>query len=624
MLKKIVAPVIAALLCANTFAPGIFTVPGSLTVEYIDAADYGYEIVSEGTELLTRHITDGSGNRVDLSSEGVSSERTREVLPSKYDLRDTGRVTSVKDQGITGTCWAFGALAACESSLITKGLADVNINLSEDHLIWFTGRRGWRTGDGISFSVEKDDNSAVYMSGGYWNTPVATLISWSGAALEAAYPFNGYNIKANGNHAESKRFISDFHLQDVNVLSLSNDAVSERSEDIKKAIINGGAVTVNFFFSEKHFNGGTGACYQNLMNSSNHEVSITGWDDNFSISHFSSNARPPADGAWLCKNSWSGDYGDGGYIWLSYYDTSISKVVSYNVESADNYDTVYQYDGYIPWLNNFAFEGFKTSKMANVFTASGSESLDAVGFYTTQEDVSYTVDIYKPASGASPESGTPRALAAGTLPYSGYHTIKLDTAVALLYGEKFSVVITLTANSTRAKEVFLPFEGEVWQWGNNSDKVYYTSNLGESFLYHPSEKRWLDCGATAVKQGKGHSLLNNACVKAYTSYDEGSVPPENVKLLTKSLTVNYKSSFKITDVSVTPASATNKGLFWGTSDIHTAVVDNDGNVFAKSRGTATICVETVDGAYRDTCEIKVKYSFAQWLIVIFLFGWLWY
>ena len=39
-------------------------------------------------------------------------------LPAKYDLRDRYRVPTIRDQGKLGTCWAFGAISALESSLM--------------------------------------------------------------------------------------------------------------------------------------------------------------------------------------------------------------------------------------------------------------------------------------------------------------------------------------------------------------------------------------------------------------------------------------------------------------------------------------------------------------------------
>lgn len=72
-----------------------------------------------------------SGNKVPL---GNSSP------PSTLDWNAQGKVTSVKDQGSCGSCWAFGTLAAAESFLIMKGQADASIDLSEQYLVECTER----------------------------------------------------------------------------------------------------------------------------------------------------------------------------------------------------------------------------------------------------------------------------------------------------------------------------------------------------------------------------------------------------------------------------------------------------------------------------------------------------
>ena len=64
----------------------------------------------------------------------------------------------------------------------------------------------------------------------------------------------------------------------------------------------------------------------------NHAVCVVGWDDSYSVDNFLSDHRPPAPGAWICKNSW-GALGENvppnrnnwgvngtGYFYLSYYD----------------------------------------------------------------------------------------------------------------------------------------------------------------------------------------------------------------------------------------------------------------------------------------------------------------
>ena len=66
-----------------------------------------------------------------VSSSG-SSAKAEEVVSSlsaeelakmpKYDGRDYGVVTPVKDQGTTNLCWAYSSVAAAEASILKSGI----------------------------------------------------------------------------------------------------------------------------------------------------------------------------------------------------------------------------------------------------------------------------------------------------------------------------------------------------------------------------------------------------------------------------------------------------------------------------------------------------------------------
>ena len=64
-----------------------------------------------------------------------------DTVPESYDLREQGIITSVKDQGSDGMCWAFATLGAAESHLLKYYETDLdNINdmdLSEEQVGYF-------------------------------------------------------------------------------------------------------------------------------------------------------------------------------------------------------------------------------------------------------------------------------------------------------------------------------------------------------------------------------------------------------------------------------------------------------------------------------------------------------
>ena len=93
-----------------------------------------------------------------------------------------------------------------------------------------------------------------------------------------------------------------------------------------------------------------------------------------------------------------------------------------------------------------------------------------------------------------------------------------------------------------------------------------------------------------------------------------------IKFDSDSISANYKSSKKIGYQSNYSADQ----IKWESSNEKVATVDDQGNVKMTGKGTATITATGYDGEGSAECKVTVNYSAGQWIIIIVLFGWIWY
>ncbi len=418
------------------------------------------------------------------------------TLPASYDLRDYGRVTTVKNQGNTATCWAHAALAAGESSLITAKYANSSIDLSEAHLVWFS--QGAAVSD--AYGVTAGDGSVAFDLGIYaydedfggGNDTIArsALNSGFGAALETSYPA----VTTWPEISESYRFDVNYFLENSNMFAPSDRA------SIKSYLMTNGALTISYYYEDAYDNwkaNGVPAYYYNGSENSNHAVTLVGWDDNYSASNFIN--KPAGNGAWLCKNSWSSSYGDNGCFWLSYYDTSITEISSMEMEPL-TYNSIYQYASNA--VGN-VFNTYYAAAMGNIYTSDGEDPITAVAFQTSDASVGYTINIYS-GVGATPTSGTLIHTQSGKATYAGLHTIPLTKNLDIASNTKFSVVVFLDKVGTG---VFVDD---------------YSDTTGRSFFGFGNS-----ISSISVWQDACEKYSRDVYVKAFTAAETGA--PANLK-----------------------------------------------------------------------------------------------
>ncbi len=466
-----------------------------------DFSEYGY--------ADTKWV-DENGNELDRSLSKIETDmfNSASVLPSSYNLADYGRVTSTKDQGAYGTCWAHSTMAVAESDLITDGLVDNTVDYSEDHLVYFMSKEN-PNGD---WRYTGDINRIYFDVGATAQDACGTLASWSGVELESNAK---YTTGLTKGYPESQRYSSYAHLQNWIELAPTNADTINNMNAIKQYIIEEGAVMCSFRTSGF---GTTGASrysqYENQALDINHAVTIIGWDDNYSVSNFSSSKRPPKNGAWLAKNSWgtsSQNVDSRGYFWISYYDATLKEISGFDFESADNYDNIYQHN-YWTGRWSLSFTEAPPVTAANVFKAQGNELLKAISFQTLTNNFKYDVRVYTNVVDGKPESGTLRCTATGTKTYSGYHTISLPEMVELSEGQKYSVIVTVTAlGSSVASVQFEGVDGSSCYKNDTVTKTRFSSNVNESYFKYGST--WYDTHTFKTSSGE---VLNNAVIKAFT------------------------------------------------------------------------------------------------------------
>ena len=86
----------------------------------------------------------------------------------------------------------------------------------------------------------------------------------------------------------------------------------------------------------------------------------------------------------------------------------------------------------------------------------------------------------------------------------------------------------------------------------------------------------------------------------------------------ESVNFNYKDKIQL------QVSTNSDKVIYSSSDTSVAVVNENGLVTAVGTGNATITATVEGTSISDTCEINSSYAWWQWIILILLFGFIWY
>ena len=377
------------------------------------------------------------------------------AAPAKYSSVEQGYITPVKNQGQWGICWAFSSTAISEASLIKefpdKYKADT-LDLSENlfsYMISHPSVYGKLNSSGDYAKYTASSNTEYLTAGGnVWNAGLALMNGIGPYYENSQYPYSSYGTPGivNKSFTESEYYeLRDSGMAKLTGLYVANINQNNSNDQLKELILTYGAASLSYCDAGSYGKfGSDGSSYYYYCPeeyTSNHAVTVVGWDDSIPASAFKT--APAGNGAWLIKNSWGDDSRDNGYFWLSYYDKSIMTsgvAYDYTVDGADDYyDTLYSYDG----GNSSSWFGYGLSTMygSNVFTAEDASNITGAAVYTSK-GMDIELSVYTGLKDkTNPTSGTKAATATKeNVGYEGYYSLQFDSSVKVQKGDTFATI----------------------------------------------------------------------------------------------------------------------------------------------------------------------------------------
>ena len=349
--------------------------------------------------------------------------------PASFDWRTQNKVTSVKNQGGCGSCYAFAAIANIESRILIDTNTTAPVNSSENN----AKECNWRELNSYGCPAQCWGSC----DGGNYRM-LASLFSRKGLVLESDDPYVAVDVACNSSCPYNKtlldwRIISTGSVPDTNVL--------------KNYIMTYGPVyTTLYADSGQGFNSGYGGSYTFNYTSSgtNHAVLIVGWSNSLPPDQ---QTGLPGDG-WIVKNSWGAGWGDNGYFYMHYGAANIGMYSSFthSWQDYDNNGGIMYYDddcGDTAW----GYSSTTAWGLCN-FTPSNNTYATRVEFWTWDATTDVDIYIWDDFDGSS-LSNLLRSQLNYNFTEAGYHSVALSAPLPLTSGDDVIVVVKFTNGASQ-------------------------------------------------------------------------------------------------------------------------------------------------------------------------------
>jgi len=346
---------------------------------------------------------------------------TAQSLPTRFDWRAQAKVTSVKDQGSCGSCYAFGSIGNLESRLLIDGAG--SFDLSENNAKECNWDEVNNYGGGSS------------CSGGNYEM-VVNLLTQKGAVSESSDPYVAGDVGCNSS-ATPLKTVTDWRI--ISESSVPSTAV------LKNYLYTYGPIYVTMYAGFPAFNNydGVGTLHYTGTEWPNHAVLIVGWDDSLIYSG--------GTGGWIVKNSWGTDWGgmcgygsERGYFTIAYGSANIGMYSSF-AAAAQDYDPsggLLYYDEAGAYQGAYGY-GTTTAWALAKFYPTRNTGASRVEFWTNDTTTDVDVYLYDSFNGSTPSNLLWSSL---NLSFSeaGYHSVAVDPVLPIQSGNDVIVVMKVT------------------------------------------------------------------------------------------------------------------------------------------------------------------------------------
>ncbi|MFZ1947043.1 MAG: C1 family peptidase, partial [bacterium] len=350
------------------------------------------------------------------------------ALPSRFDWRESGKVTGIRNQGACGSCYAFAALANFESKLLIEGAG--LFDFSENN-------------------VKECEWSGSSCSGGnYWR--VANLLSGAGTVLETCDPYVASNVACTEGCGYVKTLLDWREFSHDTPADVSTIKAYLETYGPVYTGMNGGHA--DNWASEFNAYNGSYTLHYTGAGGVNHAVLIVGWDDNL--------AHAGGQGAWIVKNSWGAGWGgtcgygaERGYFTIAYGSAQIGAWSSfiYDWQDADPNGSLLYYDeaGY----TNTVGYGVTTAWGFCKFVPGEDVVARRIEFWTADATTDVDVYVYDTLTGNA-LSGLLASKLNNSFDLPGYHSVELTSGLHVASGNDVYVAVKITDATYKYPLVF--------------------------------------------------------------------------------------------------------------------------------------------------------------------------